>query len=288
MMAPQFRHHGDSLSGTGFFEAALLAGTLLPLSAAAGMALPLAMRIRGPNGVGALYSLNTLGCIAGALMAGWLLIPHAGTERTIYLAAAVNAGVATFAAANTRLRLAAISAFDMISAAFLFPRWDLAALTAGGYKYAPNYVAAAAEEPHKGEMIFFREGTAGAVTVRRVNHSLALAIDGKVDATDSGGDLLTEKLLAHLPMRLIASPRHVCVIGLASGVTAGSALTWPVERLDVVEVSPEVAEASHLFDGVNGRPLSDPRTHLILNDGRNHLALTGTRYDAIISEPSNP
>jgi spermidine synthase len=109
-----------------------------------------------------------------------------------------------------------------------------------------------------------------------------------VDASDAGGDLLTEKLLAHLPLLLAPEADRVCLIGLASGVTAGAALTHPVRRLDVIEISPDVVRASHDFDSVNGRPLEDPRTTLIVNDGRNHLALTSSRYDAIISEPSNP
>jgi spermidine synthase len=141
---------------------------------------------------------------------------------------------------------------------------------------------------HRGDLAFLREGAAGTVTVRRIDGSLVMAIDGKVDATDRGGDLLTEKLLAHLPLHLLNHPRTVCVIGLASGVTAGAALTYPIDRLDVVEVSREVVQASHLFDGVNGKPLEEPRTHLIVNDGRNHLALTGRQYDVILSEPSNP
>src|SRR5260370_20169199 len=58
--------------------------------------------------------------------------------------------------------------------------------------------------------------------------------------------------------------------------------------MDVIEVSPEVVQASHLFDGANGKPLEDSRTHLIVNDGRNHLALVDRQYDAMLSEPSNP
>ena len=34
--------------------------------------------------------------------------------------------------------------------------------------------------------------------------------------------------------------------------------------------------------------LGNPRLRLIVGDGRNHLRLTAKRYDAIISEPSNP
>ena len=83
--------------------------------------------------------------------------------------------------------------------------------------------------------------------------------------------------------------RSVCIIGLGSGVTLASALTHPIAGVDVVEISPEVVEASHLFTAENHRALDDPRTRLILGDGRSHLAAVFARNTtSIISEPSNP
>src|SRR5213078_2854482 len=83
--------------------------------------------------------------------------------------------------------------------------------------------------------------------------------------------------------------RDICVIGLGSGVTLGSALaSGAVEHADVVEISPEVVEASHFFDRENGGALAKPGTRLIVGDGRSHLLLTPRKYDVIVSEPSNP
>ena len=100
--------------------------------------------------------------------------------------------------------------------------------------------------------------------------------------------MLTQKLLAHLPLLLHPNPRRVCVIGLGSGVTLGASLTHPVERVDVVEISPEVVEASSFFAAENHNALNDPRTELIVGDGRSHLLLSTGQYNVIISEPSNP
>src|SRR5262249_50805088 len=101
-------------------------------------------------------------------------------------------------------------------------------------------------------------------------------------------DMLTQKLLAHLPLLLHPDPRRTAVIGLGSGVTLGAALRHGVTQVDVVEISPEVVEAAALFERDNSGALHDPRTRLILADGRPHLQLSDARYDAIISEPSNP
>jgi Flp pilus assembly protein TadD len=100
--------------------------------------------------------------------------------------------------------------------------------------------------------------------------------------------MLTQKLVAHIPLLLHEAPRDVAIVGLGSGVTVGSALTHPVQRVDVIEIAPEVIDASRFFEKENHRALADPRTNVIIGDGRSHLLLGNRKYDVIISEPSNP
>jgi spermidine synthase len=114
-----------------------------------------------------------------------------------------------------------------------------------------------------------------------------MANSGKPDAS-SRGDMNTQMLSAHLPMLFHKNPKSVMVLGLASGITAGEVLYYPAEKLDILEISPEVVVASRFFDPWNNRVLSNPRTELIVQDGRAHLQLTSRKYDVITSEPSNP
>ncbi|HSV26893.1 MAG TPA: tetratricopeptide repeat protein, partial [Sedimentisphaerales bacterium] len=65
------------------------------------------------------------------------------------------------------------------------------------------------------------------------------------------------------------------------------ALNYPIENLDVLEISPQVVRASDYFRPWNNDALDDPRTNLIIQDGRAHLEHTNRRYDVIISAPSN-
>ena len=58
--------------------------------------------------------------------------------------------------------------------------------------------------------------------------------------------------------------------------------------LECAEIAGAVVRASDYFRDYNGRVLDDPRVKLIVEDGRNHLAMTDATYDVIISEPSNP
>jgi spermidine synthase len=169
------------------------------------------------------------------------------------------------------------------------PRWDRELLASGVYKYAP-YVADNLDVEtalEAGTLLYYRDAAAAAVSVKRLAGVLSLAIDGKVDAS-TGSDMLTQKALAHLPLLLHPEPRDVFLLGLGSGVTLASALLHSVERVDVVEISPEVVDASRFFATVNRNALDDPRAHLILGDGRSHAMLSARKYDVIISEPSNP
>ncbi len=213
--------------------------------------------------------------------AGQRLTPKAGRSAT---------AVAPPVFRPARRRLIALAAGTAAVATILaLPPWDRALLTSGAYKYAPYLEAQdLATVLRAGRIDYYKEGAAGTVTVRDLAGTRSLAIDGKVDASNAG-DMLTQRLLGLLPMLLHRNPQEICVIGLGSGVTLGSALaTGTVRHADVVEISPEVVEASKFFDRESGQALQAPGVRLIVGDGRSHLKLTSRRYDVIVSEPSNP
>ncbi len=271
----------------------------LPLSVAFGAAFPLAIAAADstpatvPRDASVVYATNTLGAIIGAVAASFVLIPTLGIQGSMRLAAIVaavaGAVIAWRAESGSPVRIAAmLGGAVTVALALAAPEWNVARLANGSYRYAPAFAAGDIETGlEAGRLVYYREGGAGTVSVRDVPGARSLAIDGKVDASNAG-DMLTQKLLAHLPLLLHPNPRRVCVIGLGSGVTLGASLTHPVERVDVVEISPEVVEASSFFAAENHNALNDPRTELIIGDGRSHLLLSTEQYDVIISEPSNP
>jgi spermidine synthase len=139
-----------------------------------------------------------------------------------------------------------------------------------------------------GRILFHREGPTVTVAVRESGQRLrTLVVNGKPDASTLL-DMKTQRLVAHLPLALHPDPKEVLVIGLGSGVSAGAVLRHPVRRSTVVELSPEVVEASRYFNPESGAPLDDPRTRLIVTDGRTHIFRTAEKYDVIVSEPTNP
>jgi len=282
-----------------FTHALLVAATIVPAAIAIGAAFPLSLELAGgvgapARGLGALYGINTLAAVSGSLLTGFFAIPLLGLERTLLAAIlllVVGSGLALWRAKESALGLVAAAAPAIFAVALLLggARWDRELLTSGSYKYASAIPSGLDLETAltAGTLVFYRDGPTGTVSVKRLTGALSLAIDGKVDAS-TAGDMLTQKLLAHLPLLLHDDPHEVCIIGLGSGVTVLASLTHPIASVDVLEISPEVAEASRFFTEGERSPLDDPRTHLIVADGRTHLALSRKRYDVIISEPSNP
>ena len=279
---------------------AVAAALILPAAAGLGAAFPLALAMAGTGQprvarqFSVVNAVNTLGAIAGSLVAGFLAIRSLGLQDTVGVVSALlildGLVVITWGRLSKNARLVGFVATAAAVAVLIrVPRWDRALLASGAYKYAAYLEDEDDLESAltAGQLLYDRDGAASTVSVKRLTGALSLAIDGKIDASNAG-DMLTQKLLAHLPLLLHPDPHEVCVIGLGSGVTLGSALLHPIARADVLEISPEVVEASRYFAADNRNALEDPRTHLIVGDGRSHLLLSSRSYDVIISEPSNP
>ena len=287
---------------------AIACGLTFPIALGLGVAFPLSLELAGSQSaiparrLGILYAVNTAGAVTGALFAGFVAIPAAGLRASLLMATTallLGATVLIFAGRrpSTSLRpgktAPTIAALVPITAVIVWMAtgagWEREWLAGGGYLYS-RFVPAGVDRRATltaGTLLYYREGATGTVSVKNLTGERSLAIDGKVDAS-TARDMLTQKLLAHLPLLLHPNPQRVAIVGLGSGVTLGSALVHPISSVDVVEISAEVVEASAHFADVNRHALDDQRTRLVRGDGRTHLSLTSRRYDVVISEPSNP
>ncbi|MBM3264346.1 MAG: methyltransferase domain-containing protein, partial [candidate division Zixibacteria bacterium] len=180
--------------------------------------------------------------------------------------------------------------------ALLIPSWNPARFALGVFRNreAPpaSLEAYARESVKKEEVVYFQEDLSATVAVLRQTNAekktrLSLAVNGKVDAS-SDTDRPTQLLLAQLPLMLKDRANDVLIIGLGSGMTAGSALTHPVRQVDCIEISPGVAEAARLFGPYNRNALDNPRLRLIVEDAKTYINTTRQQYDIVIIEPSNP
>ncbi len=249
--------------------------------------------------VGTVYGANTIGTILGSVGAGFVLIPLAGIQNGIVIAAAVNlaAGLAVLAVLPGRRRTLAIAApaLTALFAALVLalPQWDQKLMSSGVAVYAQRYLGADGSsatlrrELGGRDVVFYDEGLNATVSVMRTGGTLALTIDGKLDG-GNGADMRTQILFGHLPAFLYPDAKRTLVIGLGTGMTAGALAQHPVELVEVAELEPAMIEAAGFFFEENHRVLEDPRVRIIAGDGRHVLAASTVPYDIIVSEPSNP
>jgi spermidine synthase len=289
-----------SLAGIALPHLAIAFALTLPIAFGLGVAFPLSLELAGSRDaiparrLGVLYAVNTAASVAGALAAGFVAIPAVGLRTSLLVATtSLLVGAAVLVVRGSLLSLSRFTVLFPLAAVVVWmatsPGWDREWLAAGGYLYT-RFVPSGVDRRTAltaGSLLYYREGATGTVSVKALTGDRSLSIDGKVDAS-TARDMLTQKMLAHLPLLLHPNPRQVGIVGLGSGVTLASALVHPVASVDVVEISPEVVEASAHFADVNRHSLDDPRARLVRGDGRTHLSLTSRRYDVVISEPSNP
>ena len=276
-----------------------------------GMIMPLVLVWAGdkPSGgsvrlVGRSYAVNTIGAIAGAFGAGFILIPTVGTRTTILFASVlclIVAAVAYQPRTGDRDMRRALALGATIPAVvllfFIAPRLRLDALSVGAYDSLVRVIAktrgsvadSASERSGPGthQLLMYEEGPTSTVTVRRDWDVTSMAINGRTNASDRE-DMPTQVMLGQLPLLLAPNNKNGLIVGFASGVSVGAMLQSPIESLECVELEPATIAGSRYFEHVNNRPLNDPRLRLIIDDARSYLRVTPKRYDMIVSEPSHP
>jgi spermidine synthase len=276
--------HAASWAGLFAAEAATTALFLLPPTILMGLTFGLLVRAASPSSeaaprsLGAIYSSNTVGGILGSLAAGFVAIPLLGSQRGLLATGLVGLAVALMITPRSRIAWGAPAVFLLLTVPL---KHDNVILSAG-----------ILSDVSRQDLIHYKEDTTATVAVKRYEQpqpSLSLELNG-VNVAGTSPDLVTiQKLQAHLPLAFCKSPKRVLHIGFGSGGTAYSVSLHPVSEIRVVEISPEVLEASgRYFTGVNHGVLSDARVRLTINDGRNYILAAPEQFDAILSDSIHP
>lgn len=256
-----------------------------------GMAFPIAVRAVGGPGarvgrnVGRLYAANTIGGVAGAALGGFVLLPLLGSHEASLLLACVliAAGLYLLRACPATSARARMSAIGLLIVPLLAIAWynlpvDVAQALNAGYV------------PRNHRMLDYREGVEGTVAVSEpedeTGGSNRVLWINRVQATASiEKGVRMNRLQGVLPLLFDRDPRDVLFMCLGSGITAGTLALSDFERIDAVEISPDVLETTALFavDNLNVRSRENVFFHI--DDGRNYLLTTDRRYDVITFEP---
>ncbi|MDM0047204.1 fused MFS/spermidine synthase [Variovorax dokdonensis] len=254
-----------------------------------GAAFPVALRLASGSGhagreLGRVVALNTVGGIAGTLLAGFVLVPWLGLVHTLGVLA-VAAGL---------LGLVAVLAGPASRPAV---RWGVAVLcglvVAGAALVPSDRLASLLTQARGGELRFYEESRGGTVAVVRQNQGSnrfnRLYIQGVSNSGDAMTSLRYMRLQALLPLIVHnQEPKSALVIGMGTGITAGSLLAWPgLQERVVAELLPAVVRAAPQFKGNYGLT-QDARMQIRVRDGRRELLASPQRYDLITLEPPPP
>jgi hypothetical protein len=97
-------------------------------------------------------------------------------------------------------------------------------------------------------------------------------------------------MLATLPLSLHPAPARIANIGFGSGMTSAVLLkSNAVRSLTSIEIEPLVVDAARQGFGQRvEKVFTDPRSKIVIEDAKSFFAGAHTRFDVIVSEPSNP
>ena len=238
------------------------------------------------RGVGDVNAANSLGAFAGSLAAGLLLIPLFGTEGTFRLLGGLNLLVG-----------AAVIAVNPL----LGPSRKVGTLALAGAAAAAVILASPGEVMRElsrpsqpgSSLLYYEEGAEGIITVTgKQDGYRKMLLNGGGQVPSEYGSFQLFRLLGHLPMLLHPDPRDVLVVALGGGIALGAAAQHDADRIQCVELVPEVVEAARReFGPYNHRileRLGEYPVELIIDDGRNFLLRTGDRYDIITGDATHP
>ncbi|MFO0985400.1 MAG: hypothetical protein U1E76_27320, partial [Planctomycetota bacterium] len=245
--------------------AVLGSGTMLPLV----FEMAAAQRAESSGHiVGRLLGWNTLGAIAGLLLATYVLLASLGLFLSLACAGTMMLVLGEVCLRDVRARA---------------PRRILfAGACIAMWLWLPDLPRVWLDRGQ--ELVALTEGSQGIVAVVADAGSLRIKLNNHytVGGTGSTGDT---RQLGHLPLLLHPEPRQVAFLGLGTGITAGAATLHPTQEIVVVELVPEVVAAARThFAGANLGLLDDSRTTVIADDAGSYLHGSRRTFDVIVGD----
>ena len=253
-----------------------------------GILFPLGVRIYAHDidrigaKAGNTFFSNTLGCVLGSLLTGFVLIPFLGMWNTTLLLINLSLliAVAFLLRGRRRARAQWVSLVVVAVVANLLVFTDSKTFHA---ELKGRDLRTAAEGF---DVIYYAEGLSGTVTAVERGDYRGLFVDGQnVSGTDPVL-LADSKMLAHVPLLLAREPKVALTVGYGTGTTSGSMLLYDVE-VHAVEIERKIIEAAPLFSKVNYASYANPGLDIVLDDARNYIATTDEKFSVIVTDVTN-
>ena len=255
-----------------------------------GASFPLVTKIYTGNArqlgrsIGNIYAINTIGSILGAFCAGFILIPLLGIRPSIVLTVALNTGIGCLLVLRGEQRTeTGRSLLQGIGIGMPVLNAGLALILLLTVNQPVFLKSAIFKTQRPGDtLVDYNEEVDATVTTLKDDEGVyRLYVDTNQAADASRWDSPSHRVIAHLPLLLHPRPKQALVVGFGMGLTSHS-ITQHGVRVDAVELSSGVISAAQkYFTHVNENVFENPLFNYRLNDGRNHILMTKTKYDMI-------
>ncbi len=115
-----------------------------------------------------------------------------------------------------------------------------------------------------------------------------LALDGNVMLTERD-EFIYDEMITHVPMAVHPGIKDILVIGAGDGGVVRELTRYDrVERIDLVEMDPQVVEACRIFLPGNACRLDDARVKIYFENALRFIRRCEAEYDLIIVDSTDP
>ncbi len=224
--------------------------------------------------IGTVWFWNVVGNVLGASVTTFVLLPLAGTERTILGFVLVGLTALLVLAAPPRPRLARLA----LGGAFVtLASLAVVLLPAPGGLYRAIHPA-----PGPDQTVRLEEGIDGVCAIYHGPAGIRVYINGSEHGVRPSATYLS---WLHETVRYTRSVRSVLVVGYGSGGLVDALLAIDgVESVTAVELSPTLMRSLRAYPEYSGA-LRDPRLRLVVDDGRRYLLRNRERFDLVLMDP---
>ena len=246
--------------------------SIMPFCAALGFLTPKLVddySAGDPRHAGDGYAINIVGSILGPLVAGYWLVTQFDVRVSLLILTLPLVALAVWSVARSAENLALRSAgLAGMLALFLI-----------GLAFGASYESYVS---HDGPREVRRDYAATAIATGS-GMSKGLLVNGV------GITFLTPitKLMAHLPMAEHGHARDALAICFGMGTTFRSLMSWGID-VTVVDLTGTVFDLFGYFHADATAIVSNPRAHLVVDDGRRFLMRTDRKFDVITIDPPPP
>ncbi len=301
-MADRIFYDLDGSAGQTLFIRSIFAfGLMLLPTLGFGLLFPLASRINlnlfgsVSRTLGNSYAVNTLGAVAGTVLAPFVLIPLFGIRLSIFVIYSILiilcsiAWIRHFRIRSTRLVGVTALSIACLTGGFFWSNPLISTDRHGEGNMARMEINVDQESVR---LLDYKEGNFSTLSVVEDKRSKArtLYVDGFSTATVSNsiGGSAYMQAMGFLPMILHPDPKKAMVICFGTGNTMGTVAQFPDVQVDGVEIDRNVMGLAHWFSRWNHDVLDRPNVQMSIQDGRAFTKWSKNFYDVITLEPMSP